>query len=54
MISHIDVATSLLFDSIGPSWLSHQELLFYTFILIATGLSHNIVNFHMSSFILYG
>ena len=36
-----------------PSCLSHQELVFYAFTSIATGLSQNMVNFHMSSFILY-
>ena len=34
-------------------WVSHQDLLFYAFTLIATGLSQSLVIFHISSFILY-
>ena len=37
-----------------PSCLSHQEVLFCALPLIATGLSHNVVKFHMTFFILHG
>ena len=52
MTSHIAVAMSLCFD-IMPKLPSHQELLFYGFTLITTGLSQNMVDFHMRSFTLY-